>query len=334
MCIKNRIKTLCLSILSMLIISSCISQPTGSVKCTLKGEVIDQTQSSQLILLKAGENPRVNGENIPINNGKFEYLLDCNHEELYWLVVDDGLLREIRPVEFISERGVINFKLHPINQYDENKVEGGKLNKEYQDYSNENSIKHNAVGIEINAKIEQLKKDGVERIDSELYTQILRENSSFQEFLRWKLQYAKEHPTIVGYCILVSEIKSVPEVTNDISQYSDIYQTIFAPKYPDHPYTTQMINLLTGSSLQSGVSFIDFTAIDLTGKPIRLSEQIAGKPAVLHLWASWCGPCRQKGKELIPVYEEFRNKGFVVIGVARERNSSAAAEAADRKSVV
>ena len=32
--------------------------------------------------------------------------------------------------------------------------------------------------------------------------------------------------------------------------------------------------------------------------------------------------------ELIPVYEEFRDKGFVVIGVARERNTSAAAEAA------
>ena len=31
---------------------------------------------------------------------------------------------------------------------------------------------------------------------------------------------------------------------------------------------------------------------------------------------------------MIPVYEEFRDKGFVVIGVARERDSSAAAEAA------
>ena len=202
----------------------------------LKGEVIDQPQISQLILLKAGENPRVNdGVKIPINNGKFEYVLDSSHEELYWLVVDDGLLREIRPVEFISERGVINFKLHPNNQYDENKVEGGQLNKEYQDYSNENLIKWNALGNEINAKIEQLNKDGVERINYDMYTQILRENFSFQELLRWRLQYVKEHPTVVGYSILLSETKSMTEITKDISQYSEMFETIFALKYPDLP---------------------------------------------------------------------------------------------------
>jgi thiol-disulfide isomerase/thioredoxin len=89
-----------------------------------------------------------------------------------------------------------------------------------------------------------------------------------------------------------------------------------------------MKDLFTTSSFKAEVSFIDFTAVDLTGKPVKLSELIAGKPAVLHLWASWCGPCRQKGKELIPVYEEFRDKGFVVIGVARERGSTTAAEAA------
>ena len=85
-----------------------------------------------------------------------------------------------------------------------------------------------------------------------------------------------------------------------------------------------MMDLLTDSSLKPGVSFIDFTAVDLNGKSVKLSERIAGKPAVLHLWASWCSPCRKKGKELIPVYEEFRNNGFVVIGVAREKSISAA----------
>ena len=66
----------------------------------------------------------------------------------------------------------------------------------------------------------------------------------------------------------------------------------------------------------------------MNGKPVKLSEKIAGKPTLHHLWASWCSPCRQKGKELIPVYEEFQDKGFVVIGVAREKNTSTAAEEA------
>ena len=79
-----------------------------------------------------------------------------------------------------------------------------------------------------------------------------------------------------------------------------------------------------GASIKAGVPFVDFTTNDLNGNPVKLSERIKGKPAVLNLWASWCGPCRKKGKDLIPIYEELRDKGFVVIGVARERNVSTA----------
>jgi len=124
--------------------------------------------------------------------------------------------------------------------------------------------------------------------------------------------------------MLVSETRNEMDKTSNISQYADVYQTIFAPNYPNHPYTAKMIDIFTGSSLKVGIPFVDFTAVEMTGKPVRLSERIAGKPAVLHLWASWCGPCRQKGKDLISVYEEFRNKGFVVIGVAREKTISTA----------
>jgi len=106
--------------------------------------------------------------------------------------------------------------------------------------------------------------------------------------------------------------------------FANTYQKNFALQYPEHPYTAQVMDMFTGSLPKTGVSFIDFTAVDFTGKSVKLSERIAGKPAVLHLWASWCGPCRKKGIELIPVYEEFRDKGFVVIGVARESNTSAA----------
>jgi peroxiredoxin len=128
----------------------------------------------------------------------------------------------------------------------------------------------------------------------------------------------------VGYSILLSDAQTEKNKIQDFSKYAEAFQTVFAPKYPNHPYTTKMINLLTGSSLKAGSKFIDFTASDMKGESVRLSERIAGKPTVLHLWASWCGPCRKKGKELISVYEEFRNTGFVVIGVAREKSISTA----------
>lgn len=77
-----------------------------------------------------------------------------------------------------------------------------------------------------------------------------------------------------------------------------------------------------------GGRYIDFTAPDFNGKSIKLSEQIQGKVALIDLWASWCGPCRRKAKSMIPVYEAYKNKGFTIVGVAREENLSDGVNAA------
>jgi len=355
--IKSSIITLCLVVASMLVLSG---YTTDSKKCTLKGEVIDRPQSSHFILYKQNEDPRIHGIDIPIVNGKFEYVLNCEHIERYELAFNDEYESgSWRPMSFFSEHGVINFKLHPKDRFNENKIEGGKLTREYWDYLNpilnkdeavekefltkskqylednfgEVLSEHETLEDDIRAKVEQLSKNGVD-IEPVIKAITEMEQSLYQEANQainlLKLQYIKEHPTIAGYSVLVAEASSkvqrnrIFQETNDISPYAELYQTVFAPKFPDHPYSVKMENLFAGSSIKAGVPFVDFITGDLTGKPVTLSERIAGKPAVLHLWASWCGPCRKKGKELIPVFEEFHDKGFVVLGVARERSVSAA----------
>ena len=337
--IRKYIFTLCVIISSILVISGCSSrlpvsiEPTGSMQCILKGEVIDRPQSKRIVLRKKGESSLMLGNvYIPIKKGKFEYKLNFDQEELYVLIFEDEFKRsDWRIIEFISEQAVVNFKLHPRYLTDINIVEGGPINKEYLNYRNEASNKSKELEPykSFKAKFKQITGTDLISADTkDLYDQTMREDTTYQEWLLWKLQYAREHPNVVGYGVLLSEMISGLKRINDFTPYLEAYQTIFAPKYPDHPYTAQVNNLFTASSLKAGTSFIDFSAVDFTGKPVKLSEQIAGKPAVLHLWASWCAPCRKKGMELIPVYEEFRDKGFVVIGVARESGSSAAAQAA------
>jgi len=352
---RNRFRVFCLVVSSMLVLSS----NAQSLSVTLRGEVIDRPQSSQLLLVKDGDDPRINVVHIPINNGKFEYILNCEHEEQYQLIFQDEFQQgSMRLVSFISERGVINFTLYPEDRFIENKVEGGKLNKEHQNYLMQISKIYEAVEKDFFAKfnqyleenlgkvftleddiwskLEQLEKDG---IDIEPIIQVIEEieqslrHEANQEIKILRLQFIKEHPTIAGYSVLISRVSSMLQrnrlfqETNDISPYAELYQTVFAPKFPNHPYSERMQNLFAGASIKSGVPFVDFTTNDLNGNPIKLSERIKGKPAVLNLWASWCGPCRRKAIELIPIYEEFRDKGFVVIGVARERNISAAVAA-------
>ena len=59
----------------------------------------------------------------------------------------------------------------------------------------------------------------------------------------------------------------------------------------------------------------DFTVYDRDGNEVHLSD-FSGKPVILNFWASWCGPCRLNNPELKKIYEEFRDKGLVIIGIS------------------
>ena len=84
------------------------------------------------------------------------------------------------------------------------------------------------------------------------------------------------------------------------------------------------------TNIKIGGKYIDFSAPDFNGNIVTLSEQIKGKVALIDLWASWCGPCRRASISMIPVYEEYKNKGFNIVGVARESERSRAVNAAKK----
>jgi peroxiredoxin len=71
-----------------------------------------------------------------------------------------------------------------------------------------------------------------------------------------------------------------------------------------------------------GGQLIDFTAPDLEGKPHRFSDLAKDKVVLLDLWATTCGSCIRKSRTVVPVYEDFKNQGFTVIGVARAFNNT------------
>ena len=96
----------------------------------------------------------------------------------------------------------------------------------------------------------------------------------------------------------------------------------YGKKYPDNDMfinTTEELAALERT--RPGMPAPDFSALALDGERYSLSELIEGRIAVLDCWASWCLPCRRHSIELIPVYEQYKDKGFTVIGVAGEFNS-------------
>jgi thiol-disulfide isomerase/thioredoxin len=143
------------------------------------------------------------------------------------------------------------------------------------------------------------------------------------------LKYIRENNSLVGYSLLLSTTSlALQEYKNLVPECINLYNSIYAKKYPKHPYTEQMrIKVESFNSIKVGGYYIDFVAPNFTGLPVRLSEQIKGKVALIDLWASWCGPCRKSAKSMIPVYETYKDKGFTIVGVARESEPTAGVNA-------
>lgn len=61
----------------------------------------------------------------------------------------------------------------------------------------------------------------------------------------------------------------------------------------------------------------DFSLKNPEGKEISLSS-LRGKLVLLDFWGSWCYPCRASHPHLKKLYEEYKSKGFEILGVSSE----------------
>lgn len=64
----------------------------------------------------------------------------------------------------------------------------------------------------------------------------------------------------------------------------------------------------------------DFTLNDPEGNPVALYSKIGSKLLLVDFWAAWCGPCRRENPNVVKVYNEFKKKGFDVLGVSLDQS--------------
>jgi peroxiredoxin len=63
-----------------------------------------------------------------------------------------------------------------------------------------------------------------------------------------------------------------------------------------------------------------FSLKDTNGN-IYSSAQLAGKPAAINFFATWCPPCKAEIPGFVEVYNKHRSKGFELVGISLDTDT-------------
>jgi len=63
----------------------------------------------------------------------------------------------------------------------------------------------------------------------------------------------------------------------------------------------------------------EFTLKDANGQTVHLADY-KGKVVLLDFWATWCGPCKVEIPWFMEFEQQFKNRGFAVLGVSMDED--------------
>lgn len=338
------------------------NDPTKPFRCHIEGVVINRPESKVLELY-----PHIDGEaavssrpiaEIEIHDGRFQYDLALDHADYCTLSFAEEKQRgSWFPIQFIADGDTVRLTLYPSGREHEHRIEGSGATAEFQAYKEQ----LNALSDTFNRQADSLEACGA--YDSERYAALIRRIEATEQGSEAHLALIKEvqamsreemmtpaaralradyeakrkatlialldhEPTLARYALLAEQMQyRLPD-----SEVLDLYYRHYADALTDHYLSAYCQRQLSGLQLKIGSSYIDFEAPDVEGTMHRLSALIEGAElTLLDLWASWCGPCRRASMEMMPLYAQYQDRGFKVIGVARESHDLKALRRAIRQ---
>lgn len=165
--------------------------------------------------------------------------------------------------------------------------------------------KYNNLMKELDAQVEPIAQRFQTAANDSVRQAIYNEYTSF---MQKSMTENLDNP--IGYMFFLqqayemepSEVEAMVEQHPSLKKYKRVEKLIQANK--------------NKAATQPGSKFADFE-IEYDGAKHRLSDVVGkGQYVLVDFWASWCGPCIRQTAVIKDLYNEYKDKGLKVLGVA------------------
>jgi thiol-disulfide isomerase/thioredoxin len=294
-----------LAVFSFLIISC---QEKAGVE--IKGQADFLDNNTEIYLSKLGNLQNIEPvDTLIVQNQQFSgNLPQANPEDVYIMMVDGVRGQNL---VFINENQPITINLAKSNLR-ESEVIAGESNQLMQDYLK--------AQIEFGKEFSQLNKAIIQarnnknraRFDS-IRVEI---DNRKAENIEYRSNLVDENPNSIVSLLIISDLfnqKSLPT-----SKVKSKFESI----------DPELRNTEFGKTLNKKIAAVNATDIGSvapkfegptpSGDILSLDEAL-GKVTLVDFWASWCKPCRIENPNIVSVYQDYKDKGFKVLGVSLDK---------------
>lgn len=284
-----------------LVLVSCSSVPEYSITAKLDG----------LEEGKAYLNKRVGTEwqavdSVDVTEGTFMFTGTVDMPDYYYITLEGKRGR----LTIFIENSDITITGYADTLYNA-KITGSSVQDEYTAYSDELNKYWEKYG-EVKKEMIDLKMEGDEAKTLELEAELNRIYEDGQQFSK---DYVTDHPAsyISPYVLQsVSYEMSGKEIEAKLEKLDAVLsKSGFVIELAEKAEILKKVAI--------GQEFLDFTQNDPDGNPVSLSSLVGENYLLIDFWAAWCGPCRSENPNLVTVYNDYKDKGFDVLGVSLDR---------------
>ncbi len=233
--------------------------------------------------------------------------LSVNPQDLFLLQAKD---QQLQTLLFLDAAEVtVNYQNNTLE------VQGGEQNGYLNDYLEKTKY--------FQSQLRTIQREFEQNASTQDSQQIMQIRQKYQDIQNQNISYIRDFASTMNESILAvwflfdlqqQRLISSEEFTDWLDLKSKkVKQSGIAGK------AFELSEKLTKSKIGSTVE--NFKGPQPDGTEIELYDHL-GKITLIDFWAAWCKPCRLENPNIVSVYQDYRDKGFTVVGVSLDTSKS------------